>query len=129
MKIFVGFISTFIVNLIVLLLANHFLPQNYVLLSYWSSWWFSFLSTAFVWALIVWLTQPIAGWLKFKIKKGLKLILVYLLTNFVALWGITRIGLGFGVTSSVWTLALAVVANIVQFTVWTLLTKFKLTEM
>ncbi|MCX6705477.1 MAG: hypothetical protein NT162_04055 [Candidatus Woesebacteria bacterium] len=128
-KKFIAFTVTFIANLTVLWLANHYMPQNYVLLSFMGSWWLALIASAFVWTIIVWFTQPVADLLKFKLKKGIGLVMAYLLANFVAIWGIARVGLGFGVKSSLWVLALAILANIVLFLIWKLLAKFKIAEM
>ena len=128
-KKFIAFVITFVANSIVLWAANHFLPQNYALLKFMGSWWLALVASALVWTVIVWLTQPIAGLLNFKIKKGMTLIVAYLLSNFIAIWGVARIGLGFGVKSSVWVFILAVVANLVLFLVWKLLAKYKIAEM
>lgn len=128
-KKFIAFTVTFAANLAVLWLANHYMPQNYVLLSFMGSWWLALIASAFVWTIIVWFTQPVADLLKFKLKKGIGLVIAYLLANFVAIWGIARVGLGFGVKSSLWVLALAVLANIVLFLIWKLLAKFKIAEM
>lgn len=109
-------------------LANNYLPKNYVLLSFMGSWWLALITSAFLWTLIIWFTQPVADLLKFKLKKGIEIVIAYLLANFVALWGIARIGLGFGIKSSVWVLALAIFANIVQIFTWVLLAKLKLVK-
>lgn len=128
MKTVVPFVTIFFANLIMLWFANHFLPQNYVLLSVMGSWWFSLTASALAWTVIIWFTQPVADYLKFKLIKGVKLIVAYLLANFVAIWGIARIGLGFGVRSLVWVLLLAAVANTIQLLFWMFLAKLKLAE-
>lgn len=129
MKKFFGFVFIFAADVLLLWFANLYWPNYYVLLPFISSWWLALIVSALVWTAVIWFTQPVAVMLKIKLKKGLGLMVAYLIANFIALWGIARIGLGFGVKSFVWVFALAFVANIAQFLIWLVLTKFKLAEM
>lgn len=128
-KKFTGFTAMFLVDAAILWFANQYMPGNYVLMTFFGSWWLALGTSAFLWTLIVWFTVPVADMLKIKLKKGMGMMVAYLVANFIAIWGVARVGLGFGVKSFVWVFALAFVANFVQFAVWMLLAKLKLADM
>ncbi len=119
------------VNVVLLLLANMLFPSNFVL----GTWRAGMLTSAFaaglLWAIIVFLTQPALNALGIKIGKGPMMMLVYLVSNFVALWLTARLAplTGFGAGSFIWILGLAVVANVVQWVAWMVMTKAKIAEM
>lgn len=123
MKVFAGFTAIFLVNAFLLLSASHLFPSSYIITSFLGSWWLSLIVSSLTWTIIIFFTQTIADLLEIKIKKGFEQMIAYFISNFIAIWGVGRIGLGFGVRSIVWVLALAITANIIQFGVWRILAK------
>ncbi|HKB88643.1 MAG TPA: hypothetical protein VKC53_03250 [Patescibacteria group bacterium] len=126
-----GFIAMWLVNMVLLVLANMYWPRNFVLGSMTVSKWTAVVGVALLWNAALWATQPVADKLKVKLNSPMKMMLAYLAANFVALWVLARLGpgVGFGVSSSVLVFGLAFVANFVQYLVWALLAKLKLAEM
>lgn len=129
MKQLISFVSVLATNSVILWLAHQFFPQNYIILPLLGSFLFTLFLLAFIWTVIVGLTQTVADYLEIELKNRIYLIIAYLIANFVAIWGIARIGLGFGARSYFWVLALALVSNTVQFLVWFILVKLKMSKM
>lgn len=119
------------VNIVLLLLANMIFPMNFVL----GTWRAGILTSAFaaalLWTIIVYLTQPALDAVGVKVGKGMMMMLVYLVSNFVALWLTARMAplTGFGTGSFIWVLGLAVVANFVQWIAWMVMFKAKIATM
>ena len=130
-KKYTGFFTMWLVNAVLLWLANMLFPANYVLGSMTMSVWSGTIVTALLWTVLIWLTQPLANKLKIKLKGAMQMMLAYLVSNFVVLWLLSRFGpaIGFGVSGWMWVLALAIVANIVQYLNWMVLAKYKLAKM
>src|SRR5258708_5126636 len=131
MKKYYGFVAMYLVNVVLIWLANMLFPTNFVLGSANNSTWGAILIVALVWDVLLWFTQPLLNKFKVKVGKGMQMAGVYLAANFIVLWVLGRLGpvFGFGVSSFVWVLGLALVANFVQYGVWMLLSKLKLAEM
>jgi hypothetical protein len=74
-----------------------------------------------VWTFLTWVADPIVA-SRFKTKSQLIMFGFYFLANFVALWIMARFSyaFGFGATSFVWLVFLAILANIFQYAVWKL---------
>ncbi|HJY98997.1 MAG TPA: hypothetical protein VJ227_04760 [Patescibacteria group bacterium] len=72
-----------------------------------------------VWTFLVWASDPIIGD-KFKTKSKLIKFGFYFLANFFGLWITARFAstFGFGATSFVWLVFLALLANIFQYGLW-----------
>lgn len=89
------------------------------------------MATAFVWTTLIWFTQALLAKLGVKLGKGMGMMIIYLISNFVSLWLISRLGpaIGFGSIGFMWTFGLAFVASFVQFLGWVVMAKFKLAEM
>ena len=120
-----------VVNAVLIWLANMLYPANFVLGSLTMSAWSGIIAAALLWTALIWFTEPLAAKFKVKLKKGMPMMIAYLVSNFVSLWLLSRLGpaIGFGVSSWVYVLSLAFVANIAQFISWVVLAKYKLAEM
>lgn len=131
MKKYIGFLVMYLVNGLLIWLANTLYPNNFVLGSASNSTWGAILLVGFLWTLLILLIQPILNKFKVNLAKGVQMFGVYLAANFVILWVIARLGpvFGFGVSNFVWVFGLAITANVIQVGVWMLLSKFKLAKM
>jgi hypothetical protein len=131
MKKYNGFIAMYLVNVLLIWGANMLFPANFVLGSANNSTWGAILVVALLWDVLVWFTQPLLRKFKVELKKPMSIAAAYLVANFLVLWVLARLGpvFGFGVSSFVWVFALALVANLVQYAVWTVLAKLKLATM
>jgi len=131
LKKYTGFLVVWLTNIALIRLANSLWPNNFVLGSLTMSAFTGTIFTALAWTTLIWFTEPILKRFRLNLGKGMQIMLVYLAANFVSLWLISRLGpaIGFGISGIVWVFSLAFVANIVQYGVWLLLTKFKLAEM
>lgn len=129
MKQLLSFIAILLTNAVILWLAHRFFPQNYIILPLLGLYLPTLFLLAFIWTFIIGLTQTIADYLEIKLKNNIFLVTAYFISNFVAIWGIARIGLGFGAKSSLWVFALALISNFIQFFIWFILVKLKLSKM
>lgn len=122
-------LAMWLVNGTLILLANWFMPETYVLGTYRMGVFVSALVASLVWTIITLLVEPVLKVANYKPKNPVVSMLIYLVANFVGLWLVARMAplTGFGVMSWVWVLALAFVGNLVQFVTWSALdkTKFK----
>ena len=124
------FLSMWLVNGVLLLLANWFFPMDFVLGTWRRGVFGSAVVAAALWTIITLLVEPFMKVINFKPKNAGMSMLVYLVVNFVALWVTARMAplTGFGVSGWLWILILAVVANVVQYMNWMVLDKAKLVE-
>jgi hypothetical protein len=85
------------------------------------------LFTGFVWNWVLWLIEPAFKDLEIKLDNPMFMMGAYFVVNFASIWLLARFAVltGFGVFSYVWVFALALVANFVQYAVWTYLRKAK----
>lgn len=127
MKKYIPFLAFWGVDVVLLFLATSLFPNNFVLGTYRMSKFSSALFAGFVWTLIVWFSEPLTKKLKLKLEGQFKQMLLYLFSNFVALWVVAHLAFftGFGVTSFIWVFVLAFFANFFQYIVWKL-GKFKM---
>lgn len=119
-----------LINAVLLLLANMFLPANFVLGTHRTGVLMAAVSASLLWTIIVYLVDPLLRKLGVKTGSDMKSVVIYLVANFVAIWITARMAplTGFGVASFIWVALLAVVGNIVQFINWTVMTKAKLVD-
>ncbi len=124
------FLSMLVVNSVLLLLANWFLPNDFVLGTWRRGIFGSAVVAGVLWTIITLLVEPFMKVVNYKPKNPMMSMMVYLVVNFVALWITARMAplTGFGVSGWLWIVVLAFVANIVQYGVWTVLDKAKLVE-
>ena len=109
-----------IANSILLYIASLIFPGNFVLGNqYFSSTIATFVG-GLLWTLLLWLAILVGEEYKLKNKGDAVVKVYYLAANFAILWLIARIPFisGFGVTSFVWVLILALIATLVQWGVW-----------
>lgn len=125
MKHYTNFLITYLINTFLLGTFVNFLPSKYVLTTLLGSPWFSLFFSALVWTIIIFLTQTTADILEIKINKGFEQIIAYQIANLVAIWGVVRTGLGVGISSLLWVLVLAIVANTTQFLILKTIIKAK----
>lgn len=113
------FIIFWLFDSILLWLAGMFYPAFFVFGTYRMSVFVSVLTAGFVWTLLVWLAGTFAG-MFIEEKRRITMFGFYFLANFVSLWLTARMApiTGFGTTSFVWLVYLALVADIVQYIVW-----------
>lgn len=102
-----------VINFVLLLAANLVFPNNFVLGTYRYSVLGAAAISALVWAIILVVSKYILKIIKLNLENEIAKTVVYFLISFVALWLIARFApyTGFGVTSFVWLLGLAVVAE------------------
>ncbi|KKU10031.1 MAG: hypothetical protein UX13_C0022G0002 [Candidatus Woesebacteria bacterium GW2011_GWB1_45_5] len=96
-----------------------FYPDSFIFGTYRMSVFVSTLTAGFVWTFLVWLAGSFMGMFTKKKRRGV-MFGFYFLANFVALWLTARMAplTGFGATSFVWLIYLALVADTVQYIVW-----------
>lgn len=123
MKKPVAFAAFWFVNSIVLYLAAMFFGEVYELGTAKMGVLTSALVSGFIWTIFVIVTKKLLRKFKVVLKKEPERILFYVVANFVSLWLVARIApySGFGSSSFVWVLGLAVFASLVQFAVWRLI--------
>jgi uncharacterized membrane protein YvlD (DUF360 family) len=113
-----AFIAYWILDSILLYLATLIYPAAYTLGNFRFTFFWAAIVAGFIWTVLVWFSEPLAGIFKVK-PKGNMVLVFYLMANFVALWLTARIApySGFGVASFVWAFVLALVANFAQYLV------------
>ncbi len=114
------FLLFWVANSILLYLAFMVFPQYFMLGTFRMSAIAATIVAGGVWTLLVMLVDPLVKRFKLKINGVPQMTVLYWLANFVALWITARLApfTGFGVSRFVWILALAFVANLVQFALW-----------
>ena len=128
MKKYLPFLSFWLLNSILLYLAELLLPSYYVLGNFWLSgpaamFWVGFWMTAILWA-----AQPLAQKLNIKIEGPMRKFAFFWFTNTIAIWTLARFAhlSGLGITAFYWAIFLGLVANVTQWALWTGLEKAKL---
>lgn len=113
------FITFWLLDSILLFLAAWVLPAYYVLGNKSMSMIWAAVASGLVWTFLTWIADPILGSM-IKTKSKLIMFAFYLIVNFIALWITARLApvFGFGVTSFVWLVLLAVIADFAQWGVW-----------
>lgn len=78
-------------------------------------------ASGLVWTFLEWISTPIVK-MVMKLQDGAIMFGFYFVANFVALWITARLApvFGFGVTSFVWLVLLALIADTLQFIIWRL---------
>ncbi len=114
MKRKVYFLIYWVINSLLLYIATLAFPGNFVLGTYRYSVLAAAVISGFVWTLFLWITKPVQ--IRFKIKGELKKSIFFFGVSFVSLWLMARFApyTGFGVTSFVYLLGLAAVAEAVH---------------
>lgn len=125
MKKYTPFLAFWIVNSLLLWLAALVYPAYYVLGNARLGSYLAAVVAGLVWTAVIWKAMALTQKLGIKDKEMLKQALFYLAVNFVTLWVVARFSalFGFGVSSYIWVLALAFVANLVQWGAWALTSK------
>jgi uncharacterized membrane protein YvlD (DUF360 family) len=120
MKKCLRFFSLWLINSLLVFLANLFFPNSYVLGSHIISPVASVFFAGFIWTLLTWIAQPVLRKCKIKITKRAKVWLVYFGANFVALWLTGHLApySGLGILNFCWVIGLALVANSAQYLIW-----------
>lgn len=125
MKKFVPFVICWVVNSAILYLAARYFPMYFVLGTFRMGVILSAAAAGFFWTLLTWLAKPLANRVGLKPNGRVIMFGFYFLADFVALWITSRLApyFGFGVTSFVWLVGLAIAADVIQYAAWKL-TKF-----
>jgi uncharacterized membrane protein YvlD (DUF360 family) len=129
MKRKVYFLLYWLIDSLLLYLATVVFPGNFVLGTYRYSVLVAAIISGFVWTLLIWISRPISK--KLNIKGELKKSVYFFGVSFVSLWLIARFApyTGFGVTSFVYLLGLAAVAELIHSGVhWLVDIKLKLSK-
>lgn len=114
-----SFLTLFIVNALVLMLANSLFPAQVVLGTHAISYWWAIYHTMFELTVVAVFVMPLVSYYEWKNKvtfTSKQWMLAYFIVNFIVLYEITRFAanLGLGVTSWGVVLALAAVLDLVQ---------------
>lgn len=127
MNKYTPFLIFWLIDSLLLWLANMFYPAYYVLGNARLSALLAAIVAGLVWTAVVWKSMMLYKKLGIKDSDMVKSMLFWLAVNFVTLWLVARFSalFGFGVTSFVWVFALAFVANLVQWGTWALTSKKK----
>jgi len=129
MKRKVYFLIYWVVNSLLLYLATLVFPGNFVLGTYRYSVLVAAVISGFVWTLLTWITKPVQ--IRLKVRDELKKSVFFFGVSFVSLWLIARFApyTGFGVTSFVYLLGLAMVAEVVHAAIhWLVDIKLRLSK-
>jgi O-antigen/teichoic acid export membrane protein len=120
LKNYQKFIVYWIANFLLLYLATSLLPGNYVFGNSIFTPVRAMLFTSFIWNIAIWKAESIFKEMELDFKDNMSMMLEYLVLNFATLWLTSRFSFifGFGVGSYLYVLALAFVANLVQYFVW-----------
>lgn len=130
MMLVISFFVVFIVNMIVVGLANSFFPQNYVLGTHSLTYLWALMLFSGELALITTLIIPfVTEWehMRKKIMSPVEWTILYFFVNFIAVWGLTRFSevFGFGTSSWMLVLVLAVVLDLAQGMAMMMIEKIK----
>lgn len=127
MKTYLPFVIFWLVDSLLLLVANALFPASFVLGTYRFNSWVAIAVAGFLWTAIVWFSEPLVSKMGFKVKGATTSLLFYFLANLVALWIVARMAplSGLGVSSSLWVAVLALVADVAQWFVWSSIKKAK----
>ena len=127
-KNYIPFISFWILNSTLILLASVILPKNFELGSstipvslahFWSGAWLTF---------VVWMSKPILTRLGVKLQGSFQLFVYYWFTNSVVIWILARFAeySGFGISKFYWAVILGFIVNLAQWNLWQVLKRFKI---
>ena len=121
------FVVLWLVNSALIYFANSFMPKNFALGNDIFTPLQAAAFTGLVWNWIIWNVEKQLKEFEIKLDGQMQMMLAYLLVNFGSLWIFARLAFvfGFGVISFVWVFALALVATLVQYFVWSSLSKAK----
>ena len=121
------FLVLWLVNTVLLYLAPKLMPGNYTLGSSSLSPIQSAVIMGFIWNWVLWHTGDYLKEFEIKLKGALPMMLIYLGVNFALLWLIARFAVitSFGVSSYMYVLLLAAVANFIQYLTWQAMDKRK----
>jgi len=113
------------VNSALLYLAAMFVPVHYTLGNNMFTSFQAALFTGFVWNHILWHAESMFKDLEIKAGSPMSKMLTYLILNFGLLWLLARFAFltGFGVSSYMYVLVLALVGNFVQYSAWRMMDK------
>lgn len=116
-KNLINFVSLWVANAIVILVANLISKDNVVLGTKTMPYVAALLVTTFLLTAIIFLIKPALDWLKLKIEGDINWILIYLVTAIVAVWVLARLAMltGFGISSYYIAIILGIIINIVQW--------------
>jgi len=122
-------LSFWLLNSILLYLAELILPSYYVLGNFWLSGPAAMLWSGFWMTVVVWVAKPVSLKLNLKLKGRQKMFIFYWLANSVAIWILARLAhlSGLGIAAFYWAIFLGLVANITQWGLWQGLKRAKLT--
>ena len=126
----IPFVSFWVLDSLLLYLAELIFPDYFVLGNFWLSGPLAMLWAGLWLTVILWGAMTLPKRLNINIDKPLKMFLYYWLTNLVAIWVLARFAAlsGFGIAAFYWAIGLGLVANLVQWGLWTGLEKARLTE-
>ncbi len=117
---YVPFLSFWLLNSILLYLAELLFPAYFVLGNFWLSG-----PAAMFWvglwiSIIVWIAQSLPEKFNVKIDGPLKMFTYYWLVNLAAIWVLARFAQlsGFGITAFYWAIFLGLIANVTQWGLW-----------
>ena len=127
MKRYKQFTLLWLVNVVLLYLAEMLLPTQFTLGNNLFTPMLAALFTGFVWNVVLWNAEGMFKDLEMQSKNMMVMMGEYLGLNFVTLWLLARFAVltGFGVSSYVYVFGLAFVANFVQYQTWVLTSKKK----
>lgn len=127
MKKYTQFIVFWAGNSALLFLASTFFPERFALGNNIFTPLQAAVFTGLVWTYAVWRVEPTLKEFEVKLEGNTYMMLAYLAANFVVLWLLVRFAFisGFGAFSFVWVLALAAVANVIQYLAWNYTQKAK----
>lgn len=114
------FLALWVVNALLLYLANMLLPSNFELGNSMLSPLQATAIASFIWNWVLWHTETYLKDFDIKLKDPLSMMSAYFLVNFASIWIIARFAVitGVGISSYLYVLLLAALANFVQFVLW-----------
>ncbi len=120
MKRYKLFTLYWLANTAMLYLANVLLPAHFTLGNNLFSTMQATVFTAFIWNVVIWNGESWFKDLELQSKSPMVMMLQYLGLNFATLWLLARLAVltGFGVSSFLYVLGLAFIANAVQYQIW-----------
>ena len=120
MKKFLPFIFFWALNTILLFLANSLSAANFVLGNARFSPIWAALVAGLVWTVLVWIAQPLVKKVGVDPKGAIGMLVFGWVSNFAAIWLTARMAplTGLGISSFVWAILLALVADLAQFLLW-----------
>lgn len=130
MKKYIPFVSFWVLNSLLLYLAELIFPNYFVLGNFWLSGPLAMLWAGLWLTVIIWGAMSLPNRLNVKITGPLKILVFYWLINSIAIWVLARFAAlsGFGIAAYYWAICLGLVANLAQWGLWMGLEKAKLVE-